>query len=235
MQVTAITHRDSPTYMSTFTGRAPDEPSVLAEALVQVFAPLLRQQFPEITDIWLPPETCSYRVAVVAFRKAYPGHARRLMMGLWSCLAQFTMTKIIIAVDPDIDHRDWKDVMWAVATRADPSRDLLVLADTPVDTLDFASPRPGLGGKLGIDATTKGPPEAARPFRRPWRCRPRWSPAWTGCGPPRSGGAGSGEAGPVSSAKDRLVIAISGASGAVVGLRMIDIAARPVDTSCISW
>lgn len=164
MQVTAITHRDSPTYISTFTGRAPDEPSVLGEALSQVFAPLLRQQFPEITDIWLPPETCSYRVAVVAFRKAYPGHARRLMMGLWSCLAQFTMTKIIIAVDPDIDHRDWKDVMWAVATRADPSRDLLVLADTPVDTLDFASPRPGLGGKLGIDATTKGPPESSTPF-----------------------------------------------------------------------
>ena len=164
MQVTAITHRDNPTYMSTFTGRAPDEPSVLAEALAQVFAPLLRQQFPEITDIWLPPETCSYRVAVVAFRKAYPGHARRLMMGLWSCLAQFTMTKIIIAVDPDIDYRDWKDVMWAVSTRADPSRDLLVLADTPVDTLDFASPRPGLGGKLGIDATTKGPPESSSSF-----------------------------------------------------------------------
>jgi 4-hydroxy-3-polyprenylbenzoate decarboxylase len=164
MRVTAITHRERPFYLSTFTGRAPDEPSVLAEALMQVFKPLLRQQFPEVVDAWLPPETCSYRTAVVALRKTYPGQARRVMMGLWSCLSQFTMTKMIIVVDPDIDIRDWKDVMWAVATRADPSRDLLVMGDMAIDTLDFAAPQPGLGGKLGIDATLKIPPESTQAF-----------------------------------------------------------------------
>ncbi|HQF31294.1 MAG TPA: UbiD family decarboxylase [Hyphomicrobiales bacterium] len=164
MRVTAITRRRDPLYVSTFTGRAPDEPAVIGEAFNEIFVPLVKRQFPEITDFWLPPETASYRVAVVAFRKSYPGHARRLMLGLWSMLPQFSLTKMIVAVDPDVDPRDWKDVMWAVATRSDPSRDLLVLDQTPIDYLDFASPKAGLGGKLGIDATMKVAPETDRPF-----------------------------------------------------------------------
>ena len=147
--------RDGAHYLTTHTGRAPDEPSVLGEALLEVFRPLLRQQLPEIVDAWLPPEACSYRIAVIAIRKTYPGQARRVMMGFWSLLPQFTMTKLVIVVDEDIDIRSWPDVMWAVATRMDPSRDLMTVENTPIDALDFASPVEGLGGKLGIDATRK--------------------------------------------------------------------------------
>jgi 4-hydroxy-3-polyprenylbenzoate decarboxylase len=128
---------------------------VLASALAEVFLPLVRQTFPEVVDCWMPPHACSYRIAVVSLRKAYPGQARRLMMGFWSLLPQFAMTKMVIVVDDDIDVRNWGDVLWAMATRMDPSRDLLVVADTPMDPLDFASPQPGLAGKLGIDATVK--------------------------------------------------------------------------------
>ena len=147
--------RDGAVYLTTFTGRAPDEPSVIADAFLEVFKPLLKQQIPEILDVWLPPEACSYRIAVIAIDKRYPGQARRTMMGFWSLLPQFTMTKILIAVDADIDIRSWSDVMWAVATRMDPSRDLMTVDRTPIDHLDFASPVMGLGGKLGIDATRK--------------------------------------------------------------------------------
>lgn len=155
MHVTAITTRPNPIYLSTFTGRAPDEPSRIGEALNELFVPLLKQQFPEIRDAWLPPEACSYRIAVVSIAKRYAGQTRRIMLGLWSLLPQFTYTKILILVDEDIDIRSWDDVMWAVATRSDPSRDLVTINDTPIDYLDFASPRAGLGGKLGIDATNK--------------------------------------------------------------------------------
>jgi 4-hydroxy-3-polyprenylbenzoate decarboxylase len=161
-QVTAITMRRDPIYLSTFTGRPPDEPSVLGEALNEVFVPLLIQQFPEIVDFWLPPEGCSYRIAVVSIRKAYPGHAKRVMMGIWSFLRQFMYTKWVIVVDDDIDVRDWKDVMWAVSTRMDPARDITVIENTPIDYLDFASPESGLGGKVGLDATNKWPPETKR-------------------------------------------------------------------------
>lgn len=154
--------RDSAHYLTTFTGRAPDEPSVLGEALVEVFKPLLCQQMPEIVDAWLPPEACSYRIAVVSIAKKYPGQARRVMMGLWSMLAQFSMTKLVIVVDDDIDVRCWPDVMWAVATRMDPSRDLTMVDGTPIDQLDFASPVEGLGGKLGLDATRKIGSETSR-------------------------------------------------------------------------
>ena len=160
--VTAITRRHRPIYLSTFTGRPPDEPSVLGEALNEVFIPLLQQQFPEIVDFWLPPEGCSYRIAVVSMRKAYPGHAKRIMMGVWSYLRQFMYTKWVIVVDDDIDARDWKDVMWAVSTRMDPARDVTVVTDTPIDYLDFASPESGLGSKIGLDATNKWPPETKR-------------------------------------------------------------------------
>ena len=155
MRVTAITTREDPVYLSTYTGRPPDEPSRLGEALNEIFLPLAQRQFPEITDLWLPPEACSYRMAVIAIRKRYPGQARRLMLGLWSMIPQLTYTKTLILVDDDIDVRSWEDVMWAVATRSDPSRDLVVINDTPIDYLDFASPKAGLGGKLGIDATMK--------------------------------------------------------------------------------
>ena len=165
-RVTAITMRRDPIYLSTFTGRPPDEPSVLGEALNDVFVPLLRQQFPEIVDFWLPPEGCSYRVAVVAIKKAYPGHAKRIMMGVWSYLRQFMYTKFVIVVDDDIDARSWDDVVWAISTRVDPGRDLTVVEGTPIDYLDFASPETGLGGKLGIDATDKWPPETRREWGR---------------------------------------------------------------------
>ena len=155
VQLSAITTRDEPMYLTTFTGRAPDEPSVLAEAMTDLFVPLVRRQFPEIRDLWLPAEACSYRAMVVSIDKRYPGQARRVMMGLWSVLPQFTLTKLIIVVDPDIDIRNWSDVIWALSTRFDASRDLVTIADTPIDYLDFASPRPGLGGKLGLDATRK--------------------------------------------------------------------------------
>lgn len=164
--VSAITMRDTPIYHTTHTGRPPDEPAILALALNAVFTPMLRRQFPEIVDFHLPPEACSYRIAVVSIRKAYPGHARRVMMGIWSFLRQFLYTKIIIVVDDDIDVRDWSDVMWAVSTRMDPARDITLIDRTPIDTLDFASPLPGLGGKAGLDATTKIPPETSREWGR---------------------------------------------------------------------
>jgi 4-hydroxy-3-polyprenylbenzoate decarboxylase len=154
--------RDGAVYLTTFTGRAPDEPSVIADTFLDVFKPLLKQQLPEILDVWLPPEACSYRIAVIAIDKRYPGQARRTMMGFWSLLPQFTMTKILIVVDADIDIRSWSDVMWAVATRMDPSRDLMTVDRTPIDHLDFASPLTGLGGKLGIDATHKIGSETVR-------------------------------------------------------------------------
>jgi 4-hydroxy-3-polyprenylbenzoate decarboxylase len=160
--ISAITMRRDPIYLSTFTGRPPDEPSVLGEALNEVFIPLLTQQFPEIVDFWLPPEGCSYRIAVVSMRKAYPGHAKRVMMGIWSFLRQFMYTKFVIVVDDDINARDWKDVMWAISTRMDPARDITVVEGTPIDYLDFASPESGLGGKIGLDATNKLPPETKR-------------------------------------------------------------------------
>ena len=161
-QVSAITMRRDPIYLTTFTGRPPDEPSVLGEALNEVFIPLLRQQFPEIVDFWLPPEGCSYRIAVVSMKKAYPGHAKRVMLGVWSYLRQFMYTKWVIVVDDDIDARDWKDVMWAISTKMDPARDITVIESTPIDYLDFASPESGLGSKMGLDATDKWPPETKR-------------------------------------------------------------------------
>jgi 4-hydroxy-3-polyprenylbenzoate decarboxylase len=164
--VTAMTMRQKPIYLSTFTGRPPDEPSVLGEALNEVFLPLFRQQFPEVVDFWLPPEGCSYRVAVVTMKKAYPGHARRVMLGVWSYLRQFMYTKFVIVTDDDIDARSWNDVIWAISTRVDPARDLVILENTPIDYLDFASPEPGLGSKLGIDATNKMPPETSREWGR---------------------------------------------------------------------
>lgn len=160
--ITAITMRKDPIYLTTFTGRPPDEPSVLGEALNEVFIPFLQQQFPEIVDFWLPPEGCSYRIAVVSIKKAYPGHAKRIMMGVWSFLRQFMYTKMVIVVDDDINCRDWKDVMWAVSTRMDAGRDLTVIENTPMDYLDFASVVSNLGSKLGIDATNKLPPETNR-------------------------------------------------------------------------
>ncbi|MEM7225208.1 MAG: UbiD family decarboxylase [Pseudomonadota bacterium] len=169
--VSAITRRRQPIFLSTFTGRPPDEPSVLGEALNEVFIPLLQQQFPEIRDFWLPPEGCSYRIAVVAIKKAYPGHAKRVMMAVWSYLRQFMYTKWVIVVDEDIDARDWKDVMWAVSTRMDPGRDITVIENTPIDYLDFASPEDGLGAKVGLDATDKWPPET----KRAWGTRIRMS------------------------------------------------------------
>ncbi len=167
--LSAITMRRKPIYLSTFTGRPPDEPSVLGEALNEVFVPLFRQQFPEITDFWLPPEGCSYRIAVVSMRKAYPGHAKRVMLGVWSYLRQFMYTKFVIVIDDDLDARDWKDVMWAVSTNVDPARDLTLIENTPIDYLDFASPDSGLGSKVGIDATAKMPPETKRDWGRKLR------------------------------------------------------------------
>ena len=164
--ISAITMRRDPIYLSTFTGRPPDEPSVLGEALNDVFLPLFQQQFPEIVDFWLPPEGCSYRVAVVSIRKAYPGHAKRVMMGVWSYLRQFMYTKFVIVVDDDIDARSWPDVIWAISTRVDPARDLTIIEHTPIDYLDFASPESGLGSKLGLDATDKWPPETRREWGR---------------------------------------------------------------------
>jgi 4-hydroxy-3-polyprenylbenzoate decarboxylase len=164
--LSAITMRKNPIYLSTFTGRPPDEPSVLGEALNEVFIPLFQQQFPEIVDFWLPPEGCSYRIAVVSMKKAYAGHAKRVMMGVWSYLRQFMYTKWVIVVDADIDARSWKDVMWAVSTRMDPARDITVMENTPIDYLDFASPVSGLGSKIGLDATNKWPGETDREWGR---------------------------------------------------------------------
>ncbi|MDO9473557.1 MAG: UbiD family decarboxylase [Caulobacter sp.] len=161
-KVSAITMRKDALYHTTFTGRPPDEPSVLGEALNEVFIPLFQQQFPEVVDFWLPPEGCSYRIAVVSMKKAYPGHAKRVMLGVWSYLRQFMYTKWVIIVDDDINARDWKDVMWALSTRMDPARDITVIENTPIDYLDFASPESGLGSKIGLDATNKLPPETHR-------------------------------------------------------------------------
>ena len=164
--ISAITMRRKPIYLSTFTGRPPDEPSVLGEALNEVFIPLFQQQFPEVVDFWLPPEGCSYRIAVVSMKKAYAGHAKRVMMGVWSYLRQFMYTKWVIVVDADIDARDWKQVMWALSTRMDPARDITVIENTPIDYLDFASPLSGLGSKIGLDATDKFPGETHREWGR---------------------------------------------------------------------
>jgi len=164
--ITAITMRKNPIYLSTYTGHPPDEPSVLGEAMNEVFIPLLQQQFPEIVDFYLPPEGCSYRIAVVSIKKAYAGHAKRIMMGIWSFLRQFIYTKWIIVVDDDINCRDWKEVMWAVSTRMDPVRDTTMIDCTPIDYLDFASPVSGLGGKIGLDATNKMDGETAREWGR---------------------------------------------------------------------
>lgn len=166
MTLSAITMRKKPFYLSTYTGRPPDEPSKLGEAMNELFLPLVKKQFPEISDLWLPPEACSYRAIVVSIDKRYPGQAKRIMMGLWSMLPQFSYTKLIIAVDPDIDVRSWHDVIWALSTRFDASRDVTIISETPIDYLDFASPKPGLGGKLGLDATTKIGPETDREWGR---------------------------------------------------------------------
>ncbi len=160
--VEKITHRRDPIYHSTYTGRPPDEPAILGLALNEVFVPLLKKQFPEIVDFYLPPEGCSYRMAVVTMKKQYPGHAKRVMMGVWSFLRQFMYTKFVIVTDDDVNARDWNDVIWALTTRVDPSRDTTLIDNTPIDYLDFASPVSGLGSKMGIDATHKWPGETQR-------------------------------------------------------------------------
>ncbi|MGD8710911.1 MAG: 4-hydroxy-3-polyprenylbenzoate decarboxylase [Ectothiorhodospiraceae bacterium] len=165
--VERITHRSDPIYHSTYTGRPPDEPAILGVALNEVFVPILQKQFPEIVDFYLPPEGCSYRMAVVTIRKQYPGHAKRVMFGVWSFLRQFMYTKFVIVTDDDIDARDWKDVIWAMTTRMDPARDSVIAENTPIDYLDFASPVSGLGGKIGFDATNKWQGETDREWGRP--------------------------------------------------------------------
>ena len=165
--VTRITHRKDPIYHSTYTGRPPDEPAVLGVALNEVFVPILQKQFPEIVDFYLPPEGCSYRMAVVTMKKQYPGHAKRVMMGVWSFLRQFMYTKFVIVTDDDVNARDWNDVIWAMTTRMDPSRDTTMIENTPIDYLDFASPVSGLGSKMGLDATNKWPGETDREWGEP--------------------------------------------------------------------
>ncbi|QKX16507.1 4-hydroxy-3-polyprenylbenzoate decarboxylase [Microbulbifer sp. YPW1] len=165
--VEKITHRKDPIYHSTYTGRPPDEPAVLGEALNEVFVPILRKQFPEIVDFYLPPEGCSYRLAVVTMKKQYAGHAKRVMMGVWSFLRQFMYTKFVIVTDDDVNARDWKDVIWAMTTRMDPARDTVMVENTPIDYLDFASPVSGLGSKIGFDATNKWEGETTREWGRP--------------------------------------------------------------------
>ncbi len=162
-----ITHRQAPLYHSTYTGRPPDEPAILGVALNEVFTPILQKQFPEITDFYLPPEGCSYRLAIVAIKKQYPGHAKQIMMGIWSFLRQFMYTKFVIVVDHGIDIRNWQDVIWAITTRMDPARDTILINNTPIDYLDFASPVSGLGSKMGFDATNKLPTETDRHWGRP--------------------------------------------------------------------
>ncbi len=186
MTIERITHRDAPIYHSTYTGRPPDEPSVLGLALNEVFIPLLQKQFPEIVDFYLPPEGCSYRVAVVTIHKQYPGHAKRVMMGVWSFLRQFMYTKFVIVTDADIDARNWQDVVWALTTRMDPARDTVIIDNTPIDYLDFASPVSGLGSKMGLDATHKWPAETTREWGRPIEMDPevraRVNRMWTQLG-----------------------------------------------------
>uniref|UniRef100_UPI0035110011 UbiD family decarboxylase n=1 Tax=Alloalcanivorax venustensis TaxID=172371 RepID=UPI0035110011 len=164
--VDRITHRRDPIYHSTYTGRPPDEPAVLGVAMNEIFVPILKKQFPEIVDFYLPPEGCSYRMAVVTMKKQYPGHAKRVMMGVWSFLRQFMYTKFVIVCDDDVNARDWKDVIWAITTRMDPVRDTVMVENTPIDYLDFASPVAGLGSKMGLDATSKWPGETTREWGR---------------------------------------------------------------------
>jgi 4-hydroxy-3-polyprenylbenzoate decarboxylase len=164
-----ITRRKNPIYHSTYTGRPPDEPAVLGVALNEVFVPILQKQFPEIVDFYLPPEGCSYRMAVVSIKKQYPGHAKRVMLGIWSFLRQFMYTKFVIVTDDDVNVRDWKDVIWAMTTRMDPARDTTTIENTPIDYLDFASPISGLGSKIGFDATNKWPGETSREWGTPIR------------------------------------------------------------------
>jgi 4-hydroxy-3-polyprenylbenzoate decarboxylase len=161
-----ITQRHNPIYHSTYTGRPPDEPAILGVALNEVFVPILQKQFPEIVDFYLPPEGCSYRMAVISMKKQYAGHAKRVMFGTWSFLRQFMYTKFVIVVDDDVDVRNWQDVIWAITTRMDPARDLTILENTPIDYLDFASPVSGLGSKVGFDATNKWPGETNREWGR---------------------------------------------------------------------
>ena len=168
-----ITHRRDPIYHSTYTGRPPDEPAVLGVALNEVFIPMLQKQFPEIIDFYLPPEGCSYRMAVVSMKKQYPGHAKRVMMGVWSFLRQFMYTKFVVVVDDDVDVRKWEDVIWAITTRMDPARDTTLIESTPIDYLDFASPVAGLGSKMGLDATNKMPGETDREWGEPIVMDPR--------------------------------------------------------------
>ncbi|MEJ2362717.1 MAG: 4-hydroxy-3-polyprenylbenzoate decarboxylase [Gammaproteobacteria bacterium] len=165
--VERITRREQPIYHSTYTGRPPDEPSILGLALNEVFVPILQKQFPEIVDFYLPPEGCSYRMAVVSMKKQYPGHAKRVMFGVWSFLRQFMYTKFVIVTDDDVDVRNWQDVIWAITTRMDPARDTTIIENTPIDYLDFASPVSGLGSKMGLDATSKWPGETQREWGRP--------------------------------------------------------------------
>ena len=171
--VECMTQRENPIYHSTYTGRPPDEPAVLGMALNEVFVPLLQKQFPEIIDFYLPPEGCSYRLAVVSMKKQYPGHAKRVMFGVWSFLRQFMYTKFVIVTDADIDIRNWHDVIWAITTRVDPRRDTLLVDNTPIDYLDFASPVSGLGSKMGIDATHKWPGESQRNWGQPIKKDPQ--------------------------------------------------------------
>jgi 4-hydroxy-3-polyprenylbenzoate decarboxylase len=160
--VKRISHRKDPIYHSTYTGRPPDEPAMLGAALNEVFVPILQKQFPEIADFYLPPEGCSYRMAIVSMKKQYPGHAKRVMMGVWSFLRQFMYTKFVVVVDDDVDIRKWEDVIWAITTRMDPARDTVLIENPPLDYLDFASPVSGLGSKMGLDATHKLPGETQR-------------------------------------------------------------------------
>lgn len=167
MTVTHITSREAPIYHSTYTGRPPDEPAILGVALNEVFVPILKKQFPEIVDFYLPPEGCSYRMAIVTIKKQYAGHAKRVMLGVWSFLRQFMYTKFVIVTDDDVNARDWKDVIWAMTTRMDPRRDCTFIDDSPIDYLDFASPVSGLGSKIGMDATNKWPGETNREWGEP--------------------------------------------------------------------
>ncbi|MFD2192140.1 4-hydroxy-3-polyprenylbenzoate decarboxylase [Pistricoccus aurantiacus] len=184
--VERITHRRNPIYHSTYTGRPPDEPAILGLALNEVFVPILRKQFPEINDFYLPPEGCSYRMAVVTMKKQYPGHAKRVMMGVWSFLRQFMYTKFVIVLDDDVNARDWQDVIWAITTRMDPARDTVMVENTPIDYLDFASPVAGLGSKMGLDATNKWPGETDREWGSPIAMDPeikaRVEARWTSLG-----------------------------------------------------
>lgn len=165
--VERITQRQAPIYHTTYTGRPPDEPAILGVALNEVFIPILQKQFPEIIDFYLPPEGCSYRMAVISMKKQYAGHAKRVMLGTWSYLRQFMYTKFVIVVDDDVDVRNWQDVIWAITTRMDPARDLTILENTPIDYLDFSSPVSGLGSKVGFDATNKWPGETDREWGKP--------------------------------------------------------------------